>query len=120
MAKSDVEQDLNDLDKSIMQSVIDETQEEHIVYVSGKAYYADEEGNIKRPRGRLPGCGKFGFPTVIMRIPLPLVPFIEGILAKCEELEQCRKNVQQNLLNTSVEFCFTDSPEDFTFTEEIS
>jgi len=55
-----------------------------------------------------------------MRIPLPLVPFIEGILAKCEELEQCRKNVQQNLLNTSVEFCFTDSPEDFTFTEEVS
>jgi len=112
MEKSDVVQGLTDSQKVIVDSLSDElcsgSFTEEVVYISGKAYLADEEGVIKRPRGRVAGCGKFGFPTVIMRIPEPLVPFIEGILKKCEELETCRKNVEQNLLNTSIPSCLED------------
>ncbi|MBQ4143458.1 MAG: hypothetical protein IJD43_08295 [Thermoguttaceae bacterium] len=111
MEKSDVVQGLTVDQKVIVDSVIDDSSVDavtgEVVYISGKAYFVDESG-VKRPRGRVAGCGKYGFPTVIMRIPEPLVPFIEGILKKCEELEICRRNVEQNLLNSTVSSCLED------------
>lgn len=71
-------------------------------FVCGKRYIL-KEGVLTCSVGRVKGSGRFGFPTVAVRVPLPLVPFIQAILRKCEEIENTRRVVTNNIYNTSAD-----------------
>lgn len=103
MKKSDVEKKSSPEDNSCK-----------VKFLCGKRYVVLKDGFLTVPVGRAKGSGRFGFQTVAVRVPVPLVPFLQSILRKCEEIEETRRIVMNNIYNTSPDFALLRNIEEKT------
>lgn len=81
-----------------------------LVYFCGRPFTYDDEGKLV-PCERSTGgkLGKYGEDTVTMRVPVSMVPLLQSLLNRIEEIEIVRRNIQGNVLNSTPELIGLDS-----------
>lgn len=74
-------------------------------YLFGRRYRLNAENvwEYCPPRSQF-FTGRYGVKMVSFRVPVDIVPFLQAILDKLEEIETFRRNLEGNVLNTSTEF----------------
>lgn len=126
MKKTDVE---NNRDKEILVAEESNQEKKQVKnlrirkYICGRAFRRTPDGQLLSLGYREKGSGRFGYETKVIRIPLPLVPFVESILEKCAELETIRRNIVFNIYNSSPDLLalekFSKGVLDLNFDKEV-
>ena len=71
-------------------------------FICGIKVKEKEDGTFERARACRPkGSGKYGEPTVQMRIPCSLVPFVETLLQKMADIQTTKRVIEANTNNTT-------------------
>ena len=74
------------------------------VFFCGRRFELDEDGHLIPLTQSEKTCrGKYGEKSVVVRVPVSLLPWLQSILKSIEEIETVRRNIEANLLNTSPE-----------------
>ncbi len=72
-------------------------------YVNGYRFLLTAEGDWRFSPRRSGSNGKYGCKTRRLRVPEELVPAVLSLMEKFAEIEQIRRNIEGNILNTSPE-----------------
>lgn len=80
------------------------------LFFCGRKIMVDEEGRLVTSSSRSGwSAGKYGEDTVTVRVPVSLMPLLQHILLTLEGIEQVRRNIEGNVLNTTPELFGCDT-----------